>query len=266
MRTLLFSAMLLGLAGCDSAEGGYLVRVNGAEIRATHVRADANLAQALEKVIERELLVQKALDAGLERDQQVKERIDEARREVLAQAWIEHRAAALPPVGREEVRAFYAENPALFAERRIYRTRELAVSAPGEMLGLLRAEAARVAADGREIDDIAAWLKARNVRFSAIAQTQSAEQMPLAFLPHVVRMKAGDIAVFPTPLGANVVQLLHAEEAPLSEAQAAPLIGQFLAGRRRLELAAAEVRELRQAARIEYAADFQEANPLRAKR
>jgi len=38
------------------------------------------------------------------------------------------------------------------------------------------------------------------------------------------------------------VQLLHAEEAPLGEAQAAPLIERFLAGRKRLEIAAAEVK------------------------
>ena len=42
---------------------------------------------------------------------------------------------------RDEVRAFYAENPALFAERRIYRLRELVVSAPAELIDVLRAEA-----------------------------------------------------------------------------------------------------------------------------
>ena len=54
-----------------------------------------------------------------------------------------------------------------------------------------------------------------------------------------------------------VVQLLHAEDAPLGEAQAAPLIERFLAGRARLELAAAEVRRLREAASIEYVGDIQ---------
>jgi hypothetical protein len=40
----------------------------------------------------------------------------------------------------------------------------------------------------------------------------------------------------------------------LSAQQAAPVIEQFLAGRKRMELAAAEVRKLRGSARIEYAA------------
>jgi len=58
--------------------------------------------------------------------------------------------------------------------------------------------------------------------------------------------------VFATPFGASVVQLVHAEQAPLSEQQAAPVIGEFLAARKRMELAATEVRKLRDGARIEY--------------
>ena len=69
-------------------------------------------------------------------------------------------------------------------------------------------------------------------------------------------MKPGEIAVFATPLGASVIQLVHAEDAPLSEQQAAPLIEQFLAGRRRLETAAAEVKRLREVATIEYLGEF----------
>jgi hypothetical protein len=55
-------------------------------------------------------------------------------------------------------------------------------------------------------------------------------------------------------LGASVIQLVHASDAALSAQQAAPVIEQFLAGRKRMELAAAEARKLRSSARIEYAA------------
>jgi hypothetical protein len=69
-------------------------------------------------------------------------------------------------------------------------------------------------------------------------------------------MSAGENAVFE----ATEVQLLEAEAAPLSEAQATTLIEQFLAGRKRLELAAAEVRRLREVATIEYAGEFKRSN------
>src|SRR6266850_7251787 len=263
MRVLSFLLFATALAGCervsaDRAEAQLVARVNGVEISARELRT-GNVAQAVERIIDRELLVQKALEAGLEREPLVKDSIDNARRQVLAQAWLDHAAAAAAKPSREEIRAFYAENPALFAERRIYRLRSLIVSAPAEMIDVLRAQAARAA----ELDAIAAWLKARNARFSAATETQPAEQLPLAFLPQLARMKSGDIAVFATPASAQspsgwatVIQLIHAEDAPLGSEQAQALIEQFLAGRKRLEIAAAEVKRLRESARIEYLAQF----------
>ena len=255
MRTLAI-VLLLALTGCERATADRaatqpLARVNGVEIFARQVNAP-NLSQALEKVIERELLVQKAIAAGLETDAAVAESIDAARRQVLAQAYLERAASSVAKPSKEEVRAFYNENPALFAERRIYRVRELAASAPAEMIDVLRAVSARA----KELEEVEAWLRARNARFSATTYTQPAEQLPLAFLPQLSRMKPGEIAVFATPLGASVIQLIHAEEAPLGAGEAVALIEQFLAGRRRLEFAEAEVKRLREGARIEYVAQL----------
>lgn len=246
---LLLLVVPLGCGNADATRAGMRVvaKVNGTEISA----AEAISAQALQQIVERELLAQKALEAHLERDPKVAEAIESARRQVLASAWLE-RVAGPARSTREEVRAFYAQNPALFAERRIYRLRELAVSAPAELLDVLRSEIAGVSG----LDEAAAWLRQRKAKFSVTASVQPAEQVPLAWLPQLARMKPGDIAVFAAPPGASVIELVHADEAPLSEQQAAPLIEQFLAGRKRMELAAAELQRLRGAARIDYADEF----------
>jgi EpsD family peptidyl-prolyl cis-trans isomerase len=263
MRIEMMAALAFGtlLTACDRpaverAQVQPIARVNGIEIsaRQLHAAGAAGLAQAVEKVIDRELLVQKAVQAGLEHDPQVADRIDNARRDVLAQAYVERAAGSLAQPTREEVRAFYAENPALFAERRIYRTRELVVSANPEMIDSLRAQAARA----KDLDEVAVWLRARDARFSVAAETEPAEQVPLAFLPQLARMKSGELAVFATPLGASVIELVHADEAPLTTEQAAPVIENFLAARKRLEVAAAEVKRLREAAKIEYVAQFKQ--------
>jgi hypothetical protein len=104
----------------------------------------------------------------------------------------------------------------------------------------------------RDLEDVAAWLRLRNAAFRPGASTQGAEQLPLTYLSRLASMKEGEIAVFDAPAGAAVVQLVQAQDAPLSEREVAPLIGEFLSGRKRLEVAAAEVKRLRAAARIEY--------------
>ena len=263
MNRILLIVILMIPAGCERAvaerPSALVAKVNGSEISIHHVRtaaAPGSAAQALEKVIDRELLVQKAVAAKLDRDPKVIESIETARRQILAQAYLERAASAAAGSSRDEVRAFYAENPALFAERRIYRLRELVVSAPAEMIDVLRAEAAKA----RGLDEVAGWLRSRNAKYSEDALTQPAEQLPLTFLPQLARMKPGELAVFATPLGASVIQLVHAEDAPLTEQQAAPLIEQFLAGRKRLETAAAEVKRLRELATIEYLGEFKRGN------
>jgi len=244
MRIVLLLCVGLLLTGCERANTQALARVNGVEISARQAQMTP---AALEKVIERELLVQKALEAGLDRDPLVAEHIDNSRRQVLAQAYLDRVAAGTKPTPAE-VRAFYNDNPALFAERRIYRVRELVVAAPAETI------------DAADMEHIVAALRARGARYSVTTYTQPAEELPLAFLPKLSRMKAGEIAVFPTPAagsrpaGATVIQLIHAEDAPLNAEQANALIEQFLAGRKRLEVAAAEVKKLREGARIEYVA------------
>lgn len=250
-----------GPAGGEPASATVLARVNGAAISVTNLAAanlgetsSAGLREALDRVIDDELLVQRALELRLDRDPGVAAALEGARRRVLAQAYLDKLTVAAIP--RDEVRAFYAANAPLFAKRRIYRLRELVVSAPAELVDTLAAEAARAAS----LEEVAAWLERREARFSRVALTQPAEELPLAYVQRLARMNDGEIAVFPRPAyagftgGASVILLEHAEDAPLSEAEAAPVIERFLAGRQRLEVAAAEVRRLREKARIEYVA------------
>ncbi len=239
------------------APGKLAAKVNGTPISVTQLSgagsaASPSSAQALEKIIDRELLVQKALQAKLDRDPQVLQAIESSRRQLLAQAYLD-RAGAAAKSTPEEVSAFYAENPALFAQRRIYRLRELVVTASTDKLELIRSEAA----GARDLDEVAGWLKWRNLKVGPVTgATQPAEQLPLGHLSRLASMREGEIAVFASAPGATVVQLVSAQDAPLTEQQAAPQIEQFIAGRKRLELAAAEVRRLREVATIEYVGDF----------
>src|SRR6185369_1599295 len=100
--------------------------------------------EKLDRVIDRELLVQQAQQLGLDRDPEVARKVEEARRQVLAQAWLDRAAARDNRSSAAETAKFYDENPALFAQRRIYRFQELVVSVPADkvdpQLNLIRGE------------------------------------------------------------------------------------------------------------------------------
>lgn len=270
LRSALLIALVVALSSCGKGDvkkdsGQVVAKVNGDEISVHQINNIARsndiapdeakqvAAQTLERIIDQELLVQKALKDKLDRDPQVMQAIEEAKRQILARAYIERAMAASSTENGEEIGKFYQDNPALFERRRIYRVHELAVAAPGEKLDALKAAAAAA----KSLEEVAGWLKAQKLVFQVAISTWPAEQMPLNVLAHVFQMSEGQIAVIPTSRGASVLQLLQAQEASLSEEQAKPVIERYLQSRKLLATAQAEVKKLREHAKIEYLGEFQ---------
>jgi EpsD family peptidyl-prolyl cis-trans isomerase len=221
-------------------------------------KAKQAAGEALERVIDQELLVQKALEAKQDRDPQVMQAIENAKRQILAQAYIDKVAIAASTDSQESIAKFYKANPALFERRRIYRVHEVAVAAPQEKLHGLKAEAAKA----KDLNSVMAWLKSQQLPYTLTTSSRPAEQVPLAILPQMYEMKDGQIAVLTSSNSATVMQLMGAEEAPMNEQQATPIIKQFLAGRKRLEVAQDQIRKLRQQAKIEYVGEFASAHTV----
>lgn len=269
----LLSALVLALSSCGKddvrkAPGQVAAKVNGDEISVHQINnamargneiapgdAKQAAAQTLERIIDQELLVQKALKNKLDRDPQVMQAIEDAKRQLLARAYIERALAASAAESPEESRKFYQDNPPLFERRRIYRVHELAVVLPQENLDALKAATAKA----KSLEDVAGWLRSQKLAFQAAISNRPAEQIPMEILARVFEMRAGQIAVIPTPRGASVVQLLQAQEASLSEQQAKPIIERYLQSRALLATAQAEVKKLREQASIEYVGEFEAA-------
>jgi peptidyl-prolyl cis-trans isomerase C len=79
-------------------------RVNGSEVGQRHT------AYALERAIDQEVIVQRALAEGLDRDPDVAQRLEAARRAVITQAWFDRLAASGGAAdAQERVRALRRE-------------------------------------------------------------------------------------------------------------------------------------------------------------
>jgi EpsD family peptidyl-prolyl cis-trans isomerase len=256
---IMLAGATCALAGCaDRPQAQLAARVNGMEIslRQVHGAAEAaagqpdrqGAAEALERVIDQELLVQGALGLKLERDPEVVHAIENARREILARAFIDRASAAASANTPEEIRAFYEAHPELFERRRVFRFQEIAIVASKEDVESLKLEASRA----RNLEALTSWLRSRNLAFNIATATRPAEQLPLGHLPELAALKSGEIAVFSGPSGISVLQLLQSQDARLDEKQAAPIIDRFLQGSKRLQIAEEAVRRLRERARIEY--------------
>ncbi|MBL8383993.1 MAG: EpsD family peptidyl-prolyl cis-trans isomerase [Burkholderiales bacterium] len=257
-----------GKPGTDAAKAPSQVaaRVDGVEItvhqinhalaRAGRAAADDAKAagrQALEQLVDQQLLVRKAIDAKLDRNPEVLAALDAARRQVLAQAYMERAVASgTAKPAPDEVRRFYDARPELFAQRSIYRLQEIVASVPEQLTQPLL----ELVGKTRNLNDIVAFLRRNDVRFNANSAVRPAEQLPLEVLPTLGRMKEGEIGALGGNGRVTIVQLVARLAAPQSPEEATPAIEQFLVSQKRGEVARAELMQLRAAAKLEYVGEF----------
>ncbi len=211
--------------------------------------------QVLERMVDQELLVQKAIEKKLDREPRIMQAMEASKRQILSQAYLDQLTQQLSKPGAEEVRKFYESRPDLFAERRIYRLQELAIPARPEITTQLLEEQVRKA---KSLNDVVAWLKSINVPFNANSTVKAAEQLPLEVVPKLAQLQVGQVMLMPAQQGYLLVQVAATEKQPLDEKQATPFIEQFLVNQKRLELARNEVKQVRDAAKIEYVGTFAE--------
>ena len=276
-RTLLVAAILgalLGLAACSKKDDTKVAtqvaaKVGSEEISVHQInqvlsRTNTNGAspeavkamsrEVLEKLIDQQLAVDEATDAKLHRSPEVVAQIEAAKRDILARAYLQQLTARLPKPGPEDVKKYFAEHTALFAERRVFHVQELVVPAGAAVLDTLRS----MAAAGKPMDDIAATLKARSVEYKGGAATRAAEQIPLELLPSIHALKDGQTTVLESAQGVTVVHLVSSQASPVPEAAALPRIEQFLTNQRASEAVSAKLKALHAAAKISYQGEFAE--------
>lgn len=219
--------------------------------------AKALSRDVLEKLIDQQLAVDQAVEAKLHRSPEVVTQIEAARREILARAYMQKLAAALPRPTPEELKAYYKEQPALFAERRVFNVQELVVpKTPANNAANVTAELQGQSAGGKSIEEVAAWLKSKDIQFGGGRATRTAEQIPLELLGQLHALKDGQSMVFDTPLATTMVRVMASQQVPVPEADALPRIDQFITNRRAGEAVAADLKKLRAAATITYQGEF----------
>ena len=216
--------------------------------------AQAMRKEVLEKLIDQQIAVAQATENKLNRSPEVVAQLEAARREVLARAYIQQLASALPKPTVDETKKYYADHPQLFSERRIFNLQEILIPAAGssDTLDQLRS----LVAAGRPIEEIAAQLKSRDVKFGGGSATRAAEQIPLELLPKVHALKDGQISLIENAQGFTVLKVVSSQSAPINEASALPRIEQFLSNQRGGEAVMKNIKELRAKANISYMGDF----------
>lgn len=276
LRSAFAAAVVLGavagLAGCGARESSATqtaARVNKEEITVHQIGAqlaqqavkpeqvsDAE-RQILERLINRELAVQKALDLKLDREPKVVQAIDSARQDIIARAYADKLGEGAARPTPAEIKKYYDDHPALFRDRKIYQLQEFAVDADAKQVEALKAALPPM----KTAEDLVVYLKANDLKFASHQSVRAAEQLPLPVLPVLARMNEGQALLNPTAKGAQIVVLRGLRSQPVDEERASRAIEQFLQNEQKRKLIADDMKALRAAARIDYQGRFAASAP-----
>jgi len=264
-RAKTVAALLLlaaGLTACGNKEakpGQALVSVNGEEITVSQLNEELQRAnvqsaqqetaskQLLESLIDRQLLINEAINDKLDRDPKIVQAIERAKAQVLAQSYLQKKIGPPSKPSAAEVEAYFNQHPEFFQNRKQFDMNQV-VFATKDMNDALKA-----AVDGaKSLEEVVGWMEQHKVQFGRGQISRTSADLPPELASKLVAMPRGQLFIIKEGERSLLVAIADIKEAPVKLAAAAGQIEQFLANKRTKEAADAELARLRANAKIEY--------------
>lgn len=257
-------AMAVSFYGCDKKAGESAeaaAKVNGNAISVAMLEHEVKKLgemspeqhqqaanKVLKNLVDQDLLVQKAVAEKLDQDSGVILALEEARRRILSQAYVEKITANVSKPTEQEVSDYYNQHPELFSERRLYRLQEISIQVTPDNV-----EAVKTQLSGtHSLDDFIQWLKEQKIPARINQTTKAAEQLPTELLPRLAQMKDGQAMTVKVPNALNILVVAGSQSQPVILDQAKESIERFVTNNKKREAAAAALKDIHAQAKVEY--------------
>jgi len=208
----------------------------------------------MKQIVDMELLRQAAVESKLDQDENVRAKIAISARTILAMAYMEKQLGAVAEPTEAEINDFYNNNPARFAERKIYEVHEFNIQAPPGKAAEIRAQLGK----GVKPEAFEQWLVANNIRHTGTPLSVSADRLPDDVLQKLRNVPVGGATVLGGDEQMNVVFVLAAQVQPISLAEAKPVVAAMMLEKRKQEVLDNAMKQLRDKAKIEYVPPYSE--------
>lgn len=244
----------------DEKASQSIVRVNGDEITVLQLNNELQQAnvqvaqqadaekQITQKLVDRQMLVQEALKVKLDRNPRVMQAIENAKMQVLAQAYLENKVSSIAKPTKAEIENYRVKHAEIFADRKVYVLEELIFKIEAGYADELNA----LSDSAKTLEDVTQWLDERLIKFDRTQATHASESLPQQLLAKFNKMVEGDI-IFINANGRTAVgRLIDVTSAPITKEDAKPIIERILIGQKHQQTAESEIARLRRASKIEY--------------
>jgi EpsD family peptidyl-prolyl cis-trans isomerase len=265
-RRELFGVLLLmvviGISACGNKEkkaGQALVRVNGEEITVLQINDELKRAgvkadqqevatkQLLEKLIDRQLIIEEAMRNKIDRSPGVIQAIERAKAQIIAQAYLESITSKLAKPSIAEIDTYYNNHPEYFARRKQFDMQQIIFASKD-----LSDELKTVIDSAKTLDGVALWLDGHKVTYMRGLLSRSATELPEQMVTKMNELKKGELFLVNEGDKSILSSITDIKDNPVAAKNAAPQIGQYLSNIKAKEAADVEIKNLRSSAKIEY--------------
>lgn len=208
--------------------------------------------EALEKLIDQQIIVEKAKKENLDRTPDVIMAIEAAKKDILAKAYIQKLVMNSTRTKASDIKDYFNEHPALFSERRIFNFEDIGFKRDSEILPALRSEIAQQ----KTMSEIAAWLREKGVKYTGGTYLRPAEQIPLTILPRMQYAKPGEVLMVEAGDAVHLIQVINYEESPIDLATATPFIKSYFINTNGKQYLNDKLKQFRKEAKVEYVGEY----------
>jgi peptidyl-prolyl cis-trans isomerase C len=202
--------------------GQALASVNGAEITTMQLNEElqrANISpaqqgaaskQLLKVLVDRQLLENEAEKEKLDRDPKVMQAVERAKSLIIAQAYMQKKVGVQAKPAPKEVEDYFSKHPEFFSHRKQFNLRQLVLATRD-----LTPEA-QAAANGKSLDDMAAWFDANKVKYARNQVTRSTADLAPELSAKLMGMRKDQLFAVREGERSLLVSIADIKEAPVT--------------------------------------------------
>lgn len=237
-KRFLLIAAPLALVACgsnDAAPTGQVVaNVNGEEITTTDLDSELNGATAptpeaqknlqrlaLENIINRTILAQAAEAEGLAKGPEYAVIERKAKQAALVELLQRKVGGTIPEPGSEEINDFIAENPSMFANRRVFVVDQIIVPQANQDL-------AKALQPVKTMAEAQAVLQQRNIKANNTVGVIDALTIPPQAAQQIAALPPGEVFIIPSGPGIRINQVRSSQVDPITGDQAKNIAKELL--------------------------------------
>jgi len=208
--------------------------------------------QAIQFLVEQTLVLQAAKEAKIDRTPETLSVLEEAKRKVLVDAYVQRTLRGIGKPTPQDVATFYNERPQIFADRKIFVYSLLTIPAEKEAIEPL----VNQLKDISNLNELLPVLKDKGIDYNKVIEAKPFEQLAPALQAPLNTLKTGGIGYVKMTDGILVLELQQALPQPITLEQATPEIERQLYNQKQQEAAVKLVESLKESAQVKYMGDF----------